>query len=281
VPGESRISLARARQLEQAGVHSLAERQLLHAVSVAPRWPEAQRELARFYTRRARWKEAAASWRNVLFLARTDVEARAQFDRANRMVSALRPAPSFARNIVEMGQNSGSTLSSAGSFYTREAARTTPRAATPLTTPTRLAQSDVASSTPNSMTGGDATIVLETPSTTSNGATTDGTTSSRTPTSSEPPLPPPNISLGSSTTVGRRPVPLSPATTTQRAAATRATTPRTATSRAATPKAAPRATTPRSTTPTGNTRTITSSAATRSAQPAPRSQTVRGACFGG
>jgi tetratricopeptide (TPR) repeat protein len=218
VPDEARISLARARQLEQVGVNGLAERQLLHAVSMDPRGPEAQRELARFYTRRALWREAAASWRNVLFLVRSDAEARAQFGLASRMVSAQQPVPSFARNIVELGQNSGSTRSGSGSFYMRGVARVTPRNPRP-----RLAQSDVASSTPNSMTGGEATTAPETASTIANGVTASPDRQSNTATK-EPPLPPPKISLGSATTVGRRPVPLTPTTSTQRAAAVRSST---------------------------------------------------------
>jgi len=124
---KARVSLARARQLEQSGVVTLAERQLLHAVALAPKWIDAQRELAHFYTRQSRWKDAFASWRNVLFLDPNNAEAKAQFDHARRLAGSPASVERFADKMVELGQSSHSTMSSAGSLYTRDVARTTPR----------------------------------------------------------------------------------------------------------------------------------------------------------
>lgn len=121
VPSAARVSLTRARQLAAQGADVLAERELLHAVALAPSWVEAQRELARYQTRRGHWTQAAAAWRSVLFLKRDDVEAKAQFDRARRFQTQ-----GNLPHVVELGQSSTNPLMRDPLTSTLQSAQTTP-----------------------------------------------------------------------------------------------------------------------------------------------------------
>ncbi|HEX8833154.1 MAG TPA: tetratricopeptide repeat protein, partial [Abditibacteriaceae bacterium] len=151
ISSAAQVSLARARQLEKSGVDVLAERELLHAISLAPRWVEPQRELARFYSRRAQWNEASAAWRNVLFLQRSDREATQQFDLARRNLR-LAGARRNVGNLVELGQDSQNQMAGADLRSTLTVAQTNER----------LAQNDVPASDTGSITGGDSAVAVET-----------------------------------------------------------------------------------------------------------------------
>jgi tetratricopeptide (TPR) repeat protein len=142
----AQISLARARQLLAQGADALAEKELRRAVSLAPRWVEARRELARFYTHRGEWPTAASAWRDVLALQRDDREAQSEFSRAQLYVAA----GTEAANIVELGQNSNNPLSgknNSSAQSTASVAQTSPRMAPNSGTPAR--STGVPSATPS------------------------------------------------------------------------------------------------------------------------------------
>ncbi len=198
VPGAARVALARARQLLHQGreFDMLAERELQRATTLAPQWLEARRELARFYSRRADWPQAAAAWRRVLFLQqgaqrRSDREAKTQFERARRNAGL----PIAIDDIVELGQNLQNPLSDSGTRSTRAVAQTTPP---------RLAQTDDApSSAPNTVTGGtSASPAGATSGTTPDTTAPEGTTPTATPSNdTTPPVAAPEAPAESQATV--------------------------------------------------------------------------------
>lgn len=139
VPAAARIALARGRQLATQGAAELAEDELRHAVSLAPNWIDAQRELARLYTKRQKWVLASAAWRTVLFLDRNDGAAQIALASVHQHL----PFSEASQQIVHIGQSSENPL-----VGTRATSEQSPRLAQGTTAP---------SSAPTTPTGGTST----------------------------------------------------------------------------------------------------------------------------
>ena len=122
VPMAARVALARGRQLAglvetlpEAEVWALTE--LLRAVELAPRWAEAQREMALWHEEHSDWNSAAQSWEKVAEIIPSDAQARTALQNALRMAEAQNLWAN--RNLVTLGHDSTNPIGHGDRISTR------------------------------------------------------------------------------------------------------------------------------------------------------------------
>ncbi|MDQ3814441.1 MAG: tetratricopeptide repeat protein, partial [Armatimonadota bacterium] len=192
VPKEAWVALARARQLIAAnalvaGADTIAGWELQRAASVAPQWLDAQRELARWYSRRGESSAAAIAWRAVLALRPQDREARAEFERTRQHLAY---SPWVGREVVTLGVPDTKVVGR----YTTSLAQTRPSVATP-PAPTRLAAAPpITTGSTSPATEDEAAAGVAAPPRTNGGTTTLPSA----PETAPPPAAPPTAPLPSS-----------------------------------------------------------------------------------